>query len=171
MTRSRRRRSRRSGALLLVVAALAAGWLVAGRDPGGAGGEGRWDRVERVVDGDTVVLARAGKARLIGVDTPEVYGGVECYGREASGFAKRVLPGGERVRYEVGVEERDRYGRKLVYVWLEDGRFVNAMLVREGYARPLTIPPNVEHADEFARLADDARERARGLWAPGACGA
>ena len=67
-------------------------------------------RVERVVDGDTVVLSGLGKARLIGVDTPEVYGGVECYGRAASAFAKRTLAG-RRVRWRYDVERRDRYGR------------------------------------------------------------
>ena len=58
------------------------------------------DVVVRVVDGDTVVLRSAGKSRLIGVDTPEVFGGRECFGREASAFAKRVLRPGLRVRVE-----------------------------------------------------------------------
>ena len=125
--------------------------------------------VVRVVDGDTVELEGLGKARLIGVDTPEVYGGVECFGREASAFAKRQLDG-ERVRYTVGREERDRYGRLLVYLWLEDGRSFNALLVSRGYAQPLTIQPNSDYAEVFVRLARRARERALGLWAPGACG-
>ncbi len=121
-----------------------------------------------MVDGDTVVLSGLGKARLIGVDTPEDFGGVECFGREASAFAKRVLRG-ERVRYRLGVEERDRYGRALVDVWLDDRRFFNGLLVERGYATPMTIPPNVEHADRLVRLARQARRAERGLWAPGAC--
>ena len=121
--------------------------------------------VTRVVDGDTVELRAVGKVRLIGVDTPEVYGGVECYGREASTYAKRVLDG-RRVRYSVGREERDRYGRLLAYVWLEDGRSFNALLVSRGYAQPLTIPPNDDYADTFMRLTRRARERAVGLWSP-----
>ena len=64
---------------------------------------------------------RARPVRLIGIDTPEVYGDAECFGRQASIFAKRLLPLGTRVRYRVGVEERDRYGRLLAYVWLPDG--------------------------------------------------
>jgi micrococcal nuclease len=62
-------------------------------------------------------------------------------------------------------EERDRYGRLLAYVYrARDGRFVNAALVRRGYAVPLTIPPNVAHADEFRALAAAARRKGRGLW-------
>ena len=102
--------------------------------------------------------------RLIGVDTPEVYGQQECYGRESSAFVKRLLPPGRRVRYRVGVEPRDRYGRLLAYVWLEDGRFLNLLLADEGYALPLTIPPNVDYADRFVAAARRARERKRGLW-------
>ena len=119
--------------------------------------------VTRVVDGDTVELGRVGRVRLIGVDTPEVYGGVECYGREASAYAKRQLEG-RRVRYTVGREARDRYGRLLAYVWLGDGRSFNALLVSRGYARPLTIPPNDDYADTFLRLSRRARDRAAGLW-------
>ena len=126
--------------------------------------------VVRVVDGDTVELGGGiGKVRLIGVDTPEVYGGVECYGREASAFAKRQLSG-RRVRYTVGRDDRDRYGRLLAYLWLEDGRSFNALLVGRGYAQPLTIQPNSDYAESFARLARRARERSIGLWAAEACG-
>jgi micrococcal nuclease len=107
--------------------------------------------------------------RLIGIDTPEVYGEVECYGRRASDFVKRLVPLGAKVRYRLGAEERDRYGRALVYVWLGDGRFLNRLLVARGYAQTLTIPPNVEYADEFAAAAKQARLRGLGLWAPDAC--
>lgn len=129
----------------------------------------RGGSVERVVDGDTVVLERLGSSRLIGIDTPEVHGGVECYGREASAWVKELLPPGTDVRYAPGVDERDRYGRALVYVWLDDGRSLNGALAAEGYATPLTIPPNVEYEDELARLARGARRAQRGLWAAGAC--
>ena len=125
---------------------------------------GRAAQVERVTDGDTVRLVGLGRVRLIGVDTPEVFGGAECYGREASAFVKRLLPPGRRVRYRVGVEPRDRYGRLLAYVWLEDGRFLNLLLADEGYALPLTIPPNVDYADRFVAAARRAQERKRGLW-------
>ena len=124
--------------------------------------------VDRVVDGDTVELSGLGKARLIGIDTPEVYGGAECYGREASAYARRQLDG-ERVRYTVGREERDRYGRLLVYLWLADGRSFNALLVSRGFAQPLTIPPNDDYAGVFVRLSRRARERGAGLWEDASC--
>jgi micrococcal nuclease len=144
---------------------------------GGAGLEDRLrsepaggDEVLRVVDGDTVVLSSTGKSRLIGVDTPEVFGGQECFGREASAFAERVLRPGLRVRVERDVEERDRYGRALVYLRLPDGRSFNELLVADGYAVPLTIPPNVRHAERFRALARRARERGAGLWSSRSCG-
>ena len=125
--------------------------------------------VTKNTDGDTLRLSGIGKVRFIGVDTPEVYGGVECYGREASAFTERVLPPGTRVAYRLGVEPRDRYGRALAYVWLADGRFFNEMLVARGYAQVLTIPPNVDYADRFLRAQRRAREAQRGLWSPSAC--
>jgi micrococcal nuclease len=72
---------------------------------------------------------------------------------------------GEAVRLRFDAERRDRYGRLLAYVYrARDGLFVNAELVRRGYAVTLTIPPNVAHATEFARLASSARRAGRGLW-------
>jgi micrococcal nuclease len=152
---------------LALVAAAAALFLLGDRDGAGPATDST-ARVVRVVDGDTLILARVGRSRLIGVDTPEVHGVAECYGRKASGYARRVLAG-QRVRYRLGTEQGDRYGRALVYLWLPDGRLFNAMLVREGYARPLTIPPNVEFADRLVALARQARRVGRGLWR--ACGA
>ena len=124
--------------------------------------------VTRVVDGDTAILSGVGRSRFIGVDTPEVFGGRECFGPEASQFVKGILTG-RRVRYAIGAESRDRYGRALVYIWLQDGRFLNELLVARGYARPLAIAPNVRYAGRFERRAREAREARRGLWAPGAC--
>jgi micrococcal nuclease len=75
------------------------------------------------------------------------------------------------VRYRLGVEERDRYGRALAYVWLDNGRFLNRMLVARGFAQPLTVPPNVAYEDVFVRAARRARETGRGLWGrPGCAG-
>jgi micrococcal nuclease len=122
--------------------------------------------VERVVDGDTIVVGSE-RVRLIGVDTPETKKPgtpVQCFGKKATAFTTRFIDG-RKVRLELDAEPRDRYGRLLAYVIrTEDGRSLNAALVREGYARTLTIPPNVRHADEYARLARAAREHDRGLW-------
>jgi micrococcal nuclease len=127
--------------------------------------------VTRVSDGDTIRLSGLGRVRLIGIDTPEVFGRQECFGRRASGFVKRLLPPGTPVSYRLGAESRDRYGRALAYVWLEDGRFLNLLLVSRGYAQPLTIPPNVDFAGRFRDAAAAARDAGRGLWGrPGCAG-
>jgi micrococcal nuclease len=126
--------------------------------------------VQRVTDGDTFVAAVAGRrerVRVIGVDTPETVAPdrpVEPYGKQASSFAERYLAGAT-VRLAGDAEPRDRYGRMLAYVWLADGTFWNALLVAEGYAQQLTIPPNVTYAGLFRRLVAEARRERRGLWA------
>jgi endonuclease YncB( thermonuclease family) len=127
--------------------------------------------VQRVSDGDTFVATVKGRReriRVIGVDTPESVSPNqpdEPYGEEASDFAKHHLDG-ETVRLAGDAEPRDRYGRMLAYVWLEDGTFWNALLVAEGYAQQLTVPPNVTYERLFRRLVSEARREDRGLWAP-----
>jgi micrococcal nuclease len=152
---------------LAVLAALGGGTLLAG---GRAGGGAQVGRVQRVVDGDTIVVRLGGRderVRYIGMDTPEdVKPGtpVQCFALSAAA-ANRRLVGGREVRLVPDAEARDRYGRLLAYVYREpDGLFVNAELVRRGYARVLTIPPNVAHEGEFRRLARRARAAGRGLW-------
>jgi micrococcal nuclease len=123
--------------------------------------------VVEVTDGDTIEVSLDGEiedVRYIGVDTPEVDPniGVECFGSEASEL-NRELVEDERVRLVFDAERRDRYGRLLAYVYVGD-RFVNAELVRRGYARTLTIEPNDTFAERFARLAQEAANAGRGLW-------
>jgi len=120
--------------------------------------------VVEVTDGDTIVLAGVGPTRLIGVDTPEVFGRAECFGREASEFAGEALHPGRRLLYRLGAEPRDRYGRALAYVWLGDGRLFNGLLVEQGFAVPLTIAPNDDLAARFRAAARRARTRSAGLW-------
>jgi micrococcal nuclease len=129
--------------------------------------------VVRVVDGDTLEVRIGGgveDVRLIGVDTPEtVKPGepVQCYGPAASRYAHRTLEG-QRVRLVFGVERRDIYGRLLAYAYIGH-RFVNAALVRRGFARTLAIAPNTQHRALFAGLELAAARAGRGLW--GACAA
>ncbi len=169
----------RLGLLVLALAAAAAGGagasgLLAGGGDGaaadGAGAGGAVGRVMRVVDGDTIEVQLGSvreKVRYIGVDTPETKDPrrpVGCFGEQASAF-NASLVAGARVRLVGDVEPRDRYGRLLAYVYrVSDGLFVNAALVRLGYAKPLTIAPDVRFADRFAALAREAREQERGLW-------
>ena len=157
-------------ALLAAVAAVAAlgGGALLDRAGGAKGaGDTESSRVARVVDGDTIVLSGGERVRYIGIDTPEsVKPGtpVQCYAKAAS-HANQRLVAGQPVRLRFDAERRDRYGRLLAYVYRAgDGLFVNAELVRRGYARTLTIPPDVSHAGEFRRLARSARRAGRGLW-------
>jgi micrococcal nuclease len=126
--------------------------------------------VTKVVDGDTFWVddgsEKGLKIRLIGADTPETVHpqkDVEFYGKEASDFAKSLLEG-EKVKLEFDVDRVDRYGRTLAYVYLKDGTFLNAELIKKGYAHVMTVPPNVKYSEKFLELEREARENKRGLW-------
>lgn len=125
-----------------------------------------------VTDGDTISVRIDGtkeKVRLIGIDTPETKKPntpIQCFGPEASAFTESLLPPGTRLHLERDVEARDKYGRLLAYVYrADDGMFVNLEIIRRGYARLLTIPPNVAHADDFVTAERAARRDDVGLWA------
>jgi len=154
--------------VILIAVVVAAAAFGGGRLVGAAHSDVA--RVQRVVDGDTIVVrldGRTERVRYIGMDTPEsVKPGtpVQCYAKAAA-KENRKLVAGREVRLVADAEARDRYGRLLAYVYrADDGVFVNAELVRRGYARLLTIPPNVAHAVELRRLATAARRAGRGLW-------
>jgi len=135
--------------------------------------------VKRVIDGDTIQLETGERVRLIGIDTPEMHESDKLYrdsqktgqdirtikelGRHAYEFT-RILVEGKRVRLEFDVEKHDRYKRLLAYVYLGDGKFVNAEIIRQGYASLMTIPPNVKYADLFLKLYQEARVTKKGLW-------
>lgn len=126
---------------------------------------GRVVTVSSITDGDTF---RAGeeRVRLIGIDTPEVAGEVECYGAEASAALERLIPVGTSVTLVSDVDTVDRYERTLAYVFrTDDGLDVNLAMATDGFATPLTVPPNVAREDDFADAAASAREAGRGLWA------
>ena len=121
-------------------------------------------QVVRVIDGDTIrvccVFGDRVTVRYIGIDTPETKHPtkeVEPYGTEAS-EANGKLVDGEKVTSDFDVQQFDKYGRILAYIYLEDGTFVNAWLVENGYAAVMTIPPNVKHEGLFRRLHWEARE-------------
>ncbi len=134
-------------------------------------GEQEVYRVSRVVDGDTIELEDGRKVRYIGINTPETVDPrrkVECFGKEASAFNANLV-GGKIVRLEKDVSETDKYGRLLRFVYLEDGTFVNEMLVREGYAYASAYTPDITRKEFFAEAEKSARENKRGLWSPDAC--
>lgn len=123
------------------------------------------DRIVRVIDGDTAVGEKLGRIRYIGINTPETDDrdpAVRAMARRATEVHRRLVEG-RVVQLVLDVQERDRFGRLLAYVWSE-GIFVNAYLVAEGYAQVMTIPPNVRYQQEFLRLQRRARENRRGLW-------
>jgi micrococcal nuclease len=128
----------------------------------------------RVVDGDTIVVRftrtdTEEHVRLIGIDTPETKKPntpVECFGKEASLHMVGLLAPKSALRIVRDAEARDRYGRLLAYVYRgRDGLFVNLAMARDGFAAPLTIPPNVAHADEIVAAANAAQRADAGLWA------
>lgn len=124
--------------------------------------------VQRVVDGDTIVVAGDERVRFIGMDTPETKDPrkpVQCFGKEASRRTEQLLPTGTAIVLVYDADRFDRYGRTLAYVYrARDGMFVNASLVRDGYAVAYTVPPDVAHADDFVALEREARNAGRGLW-------
>jgi micrococcal nuclease len=139
--------------------------------------------VKRVIDGDTLLLGNGERVRLIGIDTPEVHESGKLYrdaersqrdietirklGQKSSAFVTRLVHG-KRVRLEydqanTAIGNRDRYRRTLGYVYLEDGTFLNAEIVRQGYGVAYTKYP-FKYADEFRKYEREAREKRRGLW-------
>ena len=135
--------------------------------------------VPRVIDGDTiqvqVVDQKTGglgvpeSVRYIGMDTPETVHPnkpVECFGHEASARNKQLVEG-SYVVLEKDVDDRDKYGRLLRFVFLLDGTFIDMQLVQEGYARKLTIAPDIQYADQFASAESTAQASGLGFW--GAC--
>jgi micrococcal nuclease len=158
------------------VLALALGVLGAARPPDMPTG-----RVVAVGDGDTITVQLGDhreRVRLIGVDSPELHESAKLDrdaarsrrsrrdiqadgGRARAYTAEHLL--GRTVALERDVETRDRYGRLLAYVWLE-GTLFNVELVRDGWARTLTVPPNVRHVDELVAAQREARAARRGLW-------
>ena len=132
--------------------------------------------ISSVVDGDTVKLDFEGKVqsiRMIGVDTPEVKDPrkpVQCYGAEASAFTKKILLGQDvLISFDPTQDTRDKYDRLLLYIWLPDGTLFNQLLIQEGYAFEYTYRIPYQYQDSFKTAQNDARNAARGLWAPTSC--
>jgi len=140
-------------------------------------------KVLYVIDGDTLKIMYEGKKqsiRLIGIDAPESKKNSKAFkdsarssrdidaivsqGRAAKKYVKGLVGKGERIKIQFDVEKRDRYRRLLVYVYLSDGRMLNDVIIHNGYASPLTIPPNVKYRKRFLRSYQYARKHQLGLW-------
>lgn len=138
-------------------------------------------------DGDTVrVRLHTGhteRVRLIGIDAPEASASPRArdqarrlhvpvseivrLGLHARAYAERLAPPGTGILLELDLEHRDRYGRLLAYVWIQDTRMVNEEMLRSGWALLLTVPPNVRYVERLRAAQRDAIEHRRGLWAGG----
>jgi micrococcal nuclease len=137
-------------------------------------------QVIRVVDGDTLVAKLDAepnhevKVRFLGINTPETVDPrrpVECFGKEASNFAKSLL-NNQRIFLEADPEadEIDKYGRLLRNIYLADGTDVNAEMVAKGYAYAyVSFPQNNERKALLRKLESEAKENLRGLWNPETC--
>ena len=103
----------------------------------------------------------------IGIDAPEPRNNgtrpKSYFGAESTNYLRLLLKD-KKVRLEYDVAKYDRYGRTLAYAYLEDGSFVNAEMVRNGFAIVMTVPPNVRHQETFNALATKARRQNKGLW-------
>jgi micrococcal nuclease len=125
--------------------------------------------VTKVTDGDTVRVEIDGeeqKVRLIGIDTPEVFGGKECYGEEASNVSKQLLEG-RTVYLQKDISETDDFGRLLRYVYVEqEGNLLdfNAFLVGEGYAFSAVYEPDTARSEYFNLVMQEAQEDDTGIW-------
>lgn len=131
--------------------------------------------VTYVFDGDTIEARAATpnevvgttdpvRVRLIGIDTPEGTPTPECWAEEARTHLVSMLPEGSTVWAAPDTEPRDRYDRALLYLWTDDGRFVNLDLVAAGDAEALRVPPNTAHAELFASAQAEAEASGAGRW-------
>ena len=139
-------------------------------------------RVVRVIDGDTIKLDNGQHVRLIGIDTPELKDGPKLQrdlkqrhltkkvelarGKKSYQFVKRLLEG-KKVSLKFDARKFDDYQRLLAYVYLADGQFVNALIMKAGYAYPVFIKPDIKYSQLFKQLYSQAKENHWGLWQKG----
>ncbi|KQW08119.1 hypothetical protein ASC66_04045 [Leifsonia sp. Root4] len=131
--------------------------------------------VDYVHDGDTLFVypeqatavlgsTEKTKVRLLGIDTPEVGEDAECFGAEATEALRALLPEGSTAWALTDTNPTDRYGRSLLLMWTDDGRFVNNEMLLGGAATVLQIDPNRAHTELFHRSETAAAASAIGLW-------
>jgi len=117
--------------------------------------------VERVVDGDTIVLSSGERVRYIGIDAPEIDDNA-CYSQESKQKNQELVEG-KQVKLEKDVSDKDRYGRLLRYVYIDD-QMVNELLVKEGIAIAKEYPPDVKYQNRFLELEAEAQKNQLGRW-------
>jgi micrococcal nuclease len=124
--------------------------------------------VVSIHDGDTLNLRDSTGAtetvRIIGIDTPEVYPEYECFGDEATDELNRLAPVGSTLRVTVDADPFDDYDRLLLYLWNDQGVFVNLALVENGYAEAIRVAPNDAYYDELLAAENRAAHDGLGMW-------
>ncbi len=139
--------------------------------------------VTRIIEGDIIQALYGGvekRIRLIGIDTPESrvnwkakkYADMSEHdlktiiemGKKAKAYVDGLVKRGDLITIEFDVQERDKYGRLLGYVYLSNGKMLNEEIVKAGYAIIMTIPPNVKYKDRLLEAYQEAEEDKRGLW-------
>ncbi len=123
-------------------------------------------RVIRIYDGDTIGILfgqKEERVRLIGIDAPEV--GQRPWGKRAKKYMEGILDESDwKVRLEFDIELRDKYNRLLAYVWTEDGRMINLLMLENGFAMLFTVPPNLKYIESLKVAQKKARQRGIGIW-------
>jgi micrococcal nuclease len=122
--------------------------------------------VRFIYDGDTILLDGGQKVRLLGIDAPEMgHDGQksELMARAAWKFICGLLKK-SRVRLEYDEEKKDRHGRLLAYVFLENGDMVNAILVRKGLAHVMLKHPNLKYKELLLDCQRKAIKEKLGIW-------
>jgi len=128
--------------------------------------KGEWVTVDKVLDGDTFKTRKGIKVRLLGINTPEIPHGSkpgQIMGAAATQALKKLIDG-KTVRLSFDRERKDRYKRKLAQVWLRDGRWVNGLLLEQGYAHVYTFAPNFRWANKLLGLEKTAIAKKLGIW-------
>lgn len=124
--------------------------------------------VLRVNDGDTLVLTDKRKIRLIGINTPELGRypkKPEAFALQAKRFVEAALKSSKKIHLKYGVQAKDRYGRVLAHLFLNNGQNLSAMLLENGLASAIVVPPNMDLAGCYFRVEKKARANKRNLWA------
>lgn len=125
----------------------------------GCAGNVETAKVIRVIDGDTIVIEGGYHVRYIGIDAPEKG---EPYYLEAKQYNEQLVLG-KRIQMEKDVSERDNFGRLLRYVYAS-GVFVNAEMVRNGYALAKAYLPDTKYQKYLAEMENEAKQLHKGLW-------
>ncbi|MBP7859514.1 thermonuclease family protein [Patescibacteria group bacterium] len=120
--------------------------------------------VTKVIDGDTVVIETGEHIRLIGIDAPEI-SKKECYSEESKKYLSELLEN-KKVKLEKDISEKDKYGRLLRYIYLEDV-FVNERLVEKGFAKAVIYKPDIKHSNLFEISENVSQNNKMGMW--GSC--